>query len=180
MHRLTRQQRNDVIAEVYFDWERRASWSPGATAEELLCKLGITDGKALGLELLRESVQSLDTYDVEIALFVCFTCGLTPTHLGPLLDLASAEWHNRHEDVVSALDELRTAEAIPALVRATQWVPEYLGFDESRALATKAIRALGNIPGSDAEQALISLADSDNDILSKTATTVLQYRDRTR
>ncbi|MFD5103330.1 hypothetical protein [Streptomyces albidochromogenes] len=36
---------------------------------------------------------------------------------------------------------------------ATRWIPEYLDFDEFRALAVKAIWALGAIPGPEARDA---------------------------
>ena len=68
-------------------------------------------------------------------------------HLDLLVQLASADWHHKHEDVVSALGQLRSPAAVEALYHAAWWVPDYLDFDESRALAVKAIWALGGTPG---------------------------------
>ncbi|WP_073814917.1 hypothetical protein [Streptomyces sp. CB02261] len=45
------------------------------------------------------------------------------------------------------------------------WIPEYLDFDENRALAVKAIWALGAIPGTEAREALEDLRDDENEII---------------
>lgn len=75
-----------------------------------------------------------------------------------------------------SLDTLQTADAVPALFRATQWIPEYLKFDENRALAVKAIWALGKRPGSEAEKHLEALTHCDDPILRKVATEQLERR----
>ena len=46
---------------------------------------------------------------------VLATFGITADHLELLVQLASAYWHRRHEDVASALDHLRTPAAVDAL-----------------------------------------------------------------
>jgi HEAT repeat protein len=144
--------------------------------EEVLRHFGTADGHQLGLDLLRDAVDRQDGLDVELALIVCATFGFTPDHLDLLLGLASADWHCKHEDVVSALGELRTQAAVDALFQATQWVPEYLDYDDSRALATKAIWALGGTPGPEAQRALERLLGSDSEIVRETAAQQLQRR----
>jgi hypothetical protein len=57
--------------------------------------------------------------------------------------LCWADWHWSHEDVVTALGELRTPQVVDAIFHAAQGVPEHLAYGESRALAAKAISALG-------------------------------------
>lgn len=169
---VTREERNELILSMFVP--QGHSRSP----EEVLRALGTDDGSALSLQILREGLQRNDEADVEFGLMAGFEFGFTSAHLDILIDLLPAPWHYRHEDVVLALQEFRTPEAIPALVHATQWIPEYLEFDEFRALATKAIWALGDIPGRQAEQELMRLAESDHEILRTTAATVLSRRAR--
>jgi HEAT repeat protein len=95
-----------------------------------------------------------------------------------LLELAPADWHRKHEDVVSMLGKLRAPESVDALYLATQWVPEYLNYDESRALARKAVWALGGITTPQAEDALTRLLDKRDKDLDKAAAEQLRRRGR--
>lgn len=89
--------------------------------------------------MLGQAVAERDSDDTEAALLVCNTFGFGPGHLPLLLGLASAEWHHSHEDVVWYLGNYQSPEVVEALIAATEWVPDYLDFDENRALARKAI-----------------------------------------
>ena len=135
---------------------------PGA----VLRHFGTDDGAALGRRLLRDAVERRDATDFELALIVCNRFDAFDDSLLPLLvDQALADWHQRHEDVVSRLGKYKSPTAVDALYRLTQWIPDYLDYDESRALAQKAIRALGGIPGPEAEQALARVVeDMDREI----------------
>ncbi len=146
------------------------------TAEDVLRHFGTADGRALGLSLGRDAAERHDELDLEMALIVCHTFGFGMEHLALLVPLCSTDWHHSHENVVSMLGVLRTPAAVDALYQATQWVPAYLDFDESRALATKAIWALGNTPGPEAEQALIRLLGSDSEIVRQGAQAQLTRR----
>ena len=73
-----------------------------SSPEDVLRHFGTTDGHALGLRLLRDAVDRRDGTDADSALAVCGTFGITADHLGLLVQLASAYWHRRHEDVASA------------------------------------------------------------------------------
>jgi hypothetical protein len=53
-------------------------------------------------------------------------------------------------------------------------VPRYLEFDEARALAVKAVWALGGIQDPAAREALESLTTSANDIVAENAVAQLQ------
>ena len=86
-----------------------------------------------------------------------------------MLELAFAPWHFKHEDVVTALGQLKSPKAVEGLQAATKWIPEYLDFDESRALAVKAIWALGCIEGPDADAALRELMNDPDPILAESA-----------
>jgi hypothetical protein len=137
--------------------------------DDFLNRFGTGDGKSLGLHLLRGAVDRHNGADVELALIVCFTFGFTEDHVSPLLQLVSAEWHVKHEDVVTALGILRAPAAVDALFHAATYVPSYLEYDETRALATKAVRALGRTQVPKAEEMLRRLAASEDDMVSKAA-----------
>jgi len=143
-------------------------------AEEFLRRFGSLDGAALGLDLLRDAVDRRDPVDVELALGVCFRFGFSGAHLELLMTLAWADWHQRHEDVASALGELRSPASVDALVHLAEWVPGYLEFDDARALAVKAIWALGGIGGEAARKALASLAGSPSRIVADSAVAQLE------
>ena len=64
----------------------------------------------------------------------------------------------------------KDADTLESLYKATQWVPKYLDYDDSRALAVKAIWAIGNIPGPEADNYLQQLTGSDNPFFEKTLT----------
>lgn len=150
---------------------------PGGQAlapDEFLRRLGATDGISLGLGLLRDAVERTDALDVELALVVCFRFGFSDAHLQPLTKLAFVDWHQRHEDVAMALEDLRSPDAVDALMHLAQWVPAYLEFDDARALAVKAIWALGAINDESAHRALNSLASSECSIVAENAVGQLQ------
>ena len=152
--------------------------APTTTADDILQHFGASDGSELGIGLLRDAVRRRDGVDVEMALIVVATFEATPEFLTPLTELISADWHQKHEDVVSVLDRLRDPAALPALYEATQWIPDYLDYDESRALARKAIWAIGKTPGPAAEQILVRLSRSEDDILREEAERQLDRRNR--
>jgi hypothetical protein len=135
----------------------------------------VEDGK-LALTLLQDAYQARDSESLQCAMVVGFSFGFDPRHLDILMRLVDEPWHVSHEDVVSALDELRSPRAVNALFRATQWIPQHLAFDDARALAVKAIWGLGNLPGAEAEACLTQLADSPNDIIRDNAKQQLQRR----
>jgi hypothetical protein len=135
----------------------------------------VENGK-LSLKLLEEAYSARNPDDMDCALVVGFSFGFGPEHTTILCQLVDEDWHRSHEDAVSALDGLRTPVAIEFLFRATQWVPDYLDFDDARALAVKAIWALGNLPGPEAETKLKAIARSDHPILRMNAGEQLERR----
>lgn len=108
--------------------------------------------------LLREALASEESDDVECALLAGFVFGFVVADIDILLELLAKPWHYRHEDIVSALADFSTPQTVDGLYRATQWVPDYLSYDEGRALAVKAIWALGQIDDERASIALDKLA----------------------
>jgi HEAT repeat protein len=168
---LTPDQRSAIRALVVVPG-RATTGSPA----DVLDQFGTADGRALGLALLRDAVDRQDGSDTELALIVCYTFGFTPDHLDLLVRLTSADWHHKHEDVVRALGKLRSPAAVDALQEMAQRVPDYLDFDENRGLAVKAIRALGDTPGPEAEQALTALLGSDSEVVRDAARQQLDRR----
>lgn len=132
----------------------------------------------LALRWLDEAFRAQDAKDLQSALMVGFNFGFSPEHADVLCRLIDSNWHHSHEDVVSALEELRIPQTAQALFRATQWIPKYLEFDESRALASKAIWALGKLPGEEAETKLTILASSENAFLRNAAVQQIERRGR--
>ncbi|MER7515665.1 HEAT repeat domain-containing protein [Streptomyces sp. NPDC126499] len=147
------------------------------TLDEVLAHFGEPDGSALALRLLRDAMERRDADDVEMALILHAAADASGEEfLEPLTELFPAEWHRGHEDVVSVLGELRSPRAVPTLALATRWVPEHLDWDENRALAVKAIWALGAVPGPEAREALEGLRDDENEIIRENARKQLTRR----
>lgn len=130
----------------------------------------------LALKWLQEAYETRDADDLSCALIVGGTFGFAPEHKDILCRLIDEDWHYSHEDVVSALKAWPTPDTVEALFRATQWIPKSLEYDDSRALAVKAIWTLGKIPGTEAETKLETLAHSENTILRKNAVEQLERR----
>jgi hypothetical protein len=143
-------------------------------ADEFLRQFGAADGRRLSLDLLRDATNRCDPIDVELALVVCFEFGFTDDHLQSLVELAFADWHKQHEDVATALGEIKSPSSIEALVHLAEHVPRYLEFDEFRALATKAIWALHAVGGEESNRALESLSHSKDQIVAENALARLQ------
>jgi hypothetical protein len=144
--------------------------------EEFLRQWGAHDGHALGLELLRDAIERQDGRDADLAMIVCSIFGYTSDHLELLLELVPSRWHQKHEDAVFELAKLRDPASIDVLFLAAKWVPDYLDFDESRALARKAVRGLVDIPGKQAEDALMRLLDTDDALVRGEAKKMLERR----
>ncbi|MFB7214741.1 hypothetical protein [Streptomyces sp. NPDC056255] len=115
-----------VIAGLTLPWSsgvveghvNRNPSSPGKgrtrTIDEVLAHFGESDGGVLALRLLR------DADDVEMALIVHGAAGAPAEEfLEPLTELFPAEWHRKHEDIVSTLGKLRSPRTVPTLVLAT-------------------------------------------------------------
>ena len=151
--------------------------TPRLTPDEFLKKFGTSlDGRNLTTQLLKDAISSTDGEDLGFAMIVGFTFGFSEEHFPMLLSLVKDDWHFSHEDVVSALSDFQTPKAVEGLHAATQWIPEYLDFDESRALAVKAIWALGRIKGPEADAALGELANDPDPILAESATAQMNRR----
>jgi hypothetical protein len=128
--------------------------------------------------LLRDAERERSAEDLQCALIIGFVFGFSPVHQSTLCRLVDADWHFRHQDVVSVLQDMgmKDRDTIDALFRVTQTKWPYLDYDESRALATKAIWALGNIANDAADAELRFLAESDEPRLRDEAVNQLRRR----
>ncbi|MGW1120478.1 HEAT repeat domain-containing protein [Streptomyces tanashiensis] len=169
---MTPEERGLVMGLVFVPGRGRTR-----TLDEVLAHFGESDGGALALRLLRDAMERRDADDVAMALILHAAAGASGEEfLEPLIELSRADWHTRHEDVVRMLSKLRSPKAVPALGEAARWVPEYLDWDENRALAVKAIWALGAISGPEAREALEGLRDAENEIIRENAVKQLKRR----
>ena len=135
--------------------------------DEFLREIGIARGSGSGfaLSMLEGAYRENNKVDVEFGLYLGFRFGFTLEFLDVLIRLSDADWHQRHEDVVTALDKLRDVRATDAFYRATLKLHTYLDYDDSRALASKAIWALGRLGDATADQRLRSLAESGEPVV---------------
>lgn len=147
------------------------------TKEDFLRRFpSAVEGGRLALKWLQEAQETRNADDLSCALIIGGNFGFDTEHKDILLRLIDEDWHYSHEDVVSTLQRWPTPDTVEALFRATQWIPKSLEYDDARALAVKAIWALGKIPGPEAETKLETLARSENTILRKNAVEQLERR----
>jgi hypothetical protein len=149
------------------------------TPEEFLREFGCSDGLDLGVRLLDEATLAADGEALEYALIVIFAFGMPDRSRRLLAELLRAEWHQSHEDLVTLVGELHDPATLDALRAMTEWVPDYLGFDESQALARKAVWAILGIPGDQSAEILQELLASDSGAVREEAAHVLQLRQET-
>ena len=169
---MTPEQRNLCRGLIIFLNGRSA-----ITKEEFLRRFSSAlEHEKLALRWLEEAYNAQSAEDLECALTIGFAFGFAPDQKDILRRLVEVDWHCSHENVVSALKTWPTPETVEALFQATQWIPKSLEYDDYRALAVKAIWALGNVPGSEAEAKLKALTESENAILQKNAREQLERR----
>lgn len=128
---------------------------------------------AAGLAMLRAATPS-DPAGVEFGLYLGHRFGITPDYLDVLCELATASWHERHEDVVDALAKLKSPTSVDALFNAALTRHAYRDYDESETLAVKVTWALRRIETPEALEKLGALRRSSNRIVSSEATRRLE------
>jgi HEAT repeat protein len=120
-----------------------------------------TTSQIEAVELLEIAIRKRSPELAESAVFRAFSV-LHPVHAPALILLAEAPWHQRHEDVVRALQQLRSPDAIGPLERTTFSTHDYLAYDEDFGLARKCTWALADIGTPAAHEALTRLASCKN------------------
>jgi hypothetical protein len=124
---------------------------------------------AAGLAMLREAVRTSDPVGVEFGLYLGHRFGISADYLDVLCELATANWHQRHEDVVAALGKLKSPMSVDALYNAALLRHPYREYDDSESLGVKATWALRAIETPESIEKLGMLLRSDNKILSAEA-----------
>ena len=131
----------------------------GHKSEEQFCQEFPADPlqkSALGLSILQTAAKERDPVGVEFGLHLGHRFGFLPEYLGTLLALLREDWHERHEDVVDGLAELKSPESVDALCYAALMELPYRSYDDSGSLAKKCIRLLGKLQS---HEAVLRLAD---------------------
>ncbi len=103
------------------------------------------DPSSLIIFCLQESYEERSPDGVDRAMLLGYSFQFTTSHVEILCKLAFADWHFKHEEIARALDIIRDPCAIDALEYLARTKYPYLEYDDSRALAVKAIWALGNL-----------------------------------
>jgi hypothetical protein len=129
----------------------------------------VDNASDVSIEVLRNGFLQKDAAAVEFGLFIGHRFGIKAQHLDILLELANADWHQQHEDVVSGLDLLRCPLSIDVLYQLALAKFDYLDFDEAFALGVKAIWALGNIGTTHAAARLTAILSCGNSVLVENA-----------
>jgi len=124
---------------------------PTITQEDFLQRWPAVDGRALGLDLLRNALVDRDADDLELSLILGSVFGFTLDYLPLLVAAAHADWHYRHEDVAQTLGAVGTEAALPALAVLVSARPSYADkIDDSVALARHALHGIERIGGAKA------------------------------
>jgi hypothetical protein len=115
---------------------------------------------------LRAALVSRDAHTVESALTLASRFGVLTAGLGPLLaELLLLPWHQQHEDIARALQQLRLPTTVDALATAALVKHDYLAYNDSHAFARKCTWALADIGTREARAHLERLArSSDSEI----------------
>jgi hypothetical protein len=117
-------------------------------------------------ECLESAIREQSADLVETAVYQAFKIGLHAIYVPSLVLLAEAGWHLRQEDVVRALQQIRSPDAIGVLERTAFSIHAHLAYDETFGLARKCTWALADIGTPDAQQALTRLANCDNAVIA--------------
>lgn len=143
---------------------------------------GLDVEEALGVQLtevshrwLVESQVSQDPEAMEWALHVGHAFGFDPASLPVLQRLAFEGWHEQHEAIVNALEELRDVNSVALLCRLAESDFGYRTWDDSRSLQVRCVYSLTKIGSADAVQALQSLLRGRFEEVRQTAAQELRW-----
>jgi hypothetical protein len=107
--------------------------------------------------------------DVECAMILAHQFGLSASWAPLLCELLRTDWHFKHEDIASALQDIRDPSTVDVLYDAALKRHPYLDYDDAFALAVKCIWALHDIGTAAAKEKLVLLTQSDNEVIRRNA-----------
>ncbi|MGJ4949110.1 hypothetical protein [Bradyrhizobium sp. HKCCYLS20291] len=110
---------------------------------------------------LEQSYAERSPDDLRAALLVAFRFGLSRQWAPLLCKLLEEDWHESHEDIAGALQNLRVPSTSDCLYRTALRKHDYLAYNDNEALAVKCIWALHDIGTSEAIEKLQLLSQSD-------------------
>lgn len=132
------------------------------------------DPSETAVQWLNNSVAQRDPLAVELSLHLGHRFGFPDASVPALITLATADWHQRHEDVVHAISLLRPPESVDALFAlATTYFP-YRDYDRAQSLPVKCVRALRQLDTIGAVIRLAELSRLDDAIVSQAAHEMLR------
>ncbi len=115
---------------------------------------------------LLKAIAALDGNAFELAVSAAFQAGL-PIELADIFTEAlTMTWHTRHEDLASALQQMKAPESIDALHAAAVTTHAYLDYDEFFGLARTCTWALADIGTPTARDKLTALAKHPNSVIA--------------
>lgn len=132
------------------------------------------EGSHVGYEMLARALQQQDAVAVAFGMYLGGRFGVTDEYLDVLLDLATAPWHETHEDVVTAIGTLKSPKSIDTLVRTATTHFPYRDYDEFNSLGVKCVYALAKIGTPEAIAGLRTLATSGDPNLARNASARLR------
>jgi hypothetical protein len=136
-----------------------------------------TVDSAYVLHQLQLGSERKDASVIEYGLLLGFLINsFTLEYTGILNELILDDWHFKHEDIASILQDLRSPTSVDALYKAALSQLKYLDYDDSYALARKCIHALGDIDTAYSKEKLRLLATSKIPIVKEKAEKQLHYR----
>jgi hypothetical protein len=110
---------------------------------------------------LRQALDQKSSHDVECAMVLAYKFGLFASLAPTLSTLLREDWHHSHENIASALQDIRDPSTVEDLFHATLTSHAYLAHDHGHALAVKCIWALHDIGTANATDKLALLANSN-------------------
>lgn len=134
-----------------------------------LYPIDIKNNNTYILEALEDAYQKKNAEDVEYALLLGFSFGLSKNHVPILIKLLSVDWHYKHEDIAQLLQNFKDPRSIECLYKAALARYSYLDYDDSYALAVKCIWALGDINTEQSKAKLKLLSQSTISTVKKAA-----------
>ena len=118
------------------------------------------------LRLIEKAYRQQNADDLDAVLVIGAVFGFSADPVPVLCQLLSAKWHQRHEDIVGTLQQLKAPAAVDAVYSAALDRHEYLAYDEFFGLARKCTWALADIGTPDALARLRLLTGNENTVIA--------------
>lgn len=118
------------------------------------------------LRMLEDAASAPKPEVVERAVTSAHQVGIREEFVPALIVLLRSKDHCRHEDIVSALQDVKDPRAVEGLFDAALVSHDYLDYDEFFGLARKCTWALADVGTPEAKSKLAQLAASENSVIA--------------